>query len=86
MTIKDARKSRGMTQEELAELINVKRSTVAMWENGSNIPRTGTLIRIAQVLECTTDELLGYERRKETREEIIARRVADARATLGTEV
>lgn len=67
MTIKEARNERKMTQNELAERINVKRSTVAMWEKGINKPRADTLIRLAEVLGCTPNDLLGFETKEEER-------------------
>lgn len=79
MTIKEARRKNGMTQEELAEKIAVKRSTVAMWEKGINKPRAATLILLARVLRCTPNDLLGFETPEETRAEIIARRMTEAR-------
>lgn len=52
------RKVRHMTQAELAAIIGVKRSTLAMWESGANMPPTKYLLAIAEVLGCTVDELL----------------------------
>lgn len=85
MRIREIRKERGLTAESVARQIGVTQAAFSNWENGARNPKPDMIVKIAQVLECTTDELLGYERRTETREEIIARRVADARATLGTE-
>jgi transcriptional regulator with XRE-family HTH domain len=55
------RKARGMTQADLAAAIGVKRSTLAMWETGENMPPTRYLPMIADVLGCSIDELLKYE-------------------------
>lgn len=52
------RKARHMTQDELAAIIGVKRSTLAMWETGANMPPTKYLVAIAEALGCTVDELL----------------------------
>ena len=48
----------GFTQEKIAELLGVDRSTVAKWENGQSDPRIKTLVRLAEILGCTVDELL----------------------------
>ena len=47
-----------MTQVQLAASIGVTQAAVAMWEAGDRKPDIITLKRIAQVLDCTTDELL----------------------------
>lgn len=59
--IKRLRELRNLTQEELAERINVSRSTVAMWETDKNIPPTKILLRLATALCCSVDDLLNGE-------------------------
>lgn len=58
--IKKARTERGMTQEELAEKVGVKKSAVAKWENGrvSEIKRTN-LKNLADALGLDPNQLLG---------------------------
>ena len=58
MQIKERRRSRKLTQSDVAKEIGVSRSTVSMWESGETIPRTGTLLKLAALLSCTVDELL----------------------------
>ena len=58
MKIKEKRESMNMTQEELAEKLNIGRSTISMWETGESLPRTATLIKLAEVLDCSVGELL----------------------------
>ena len=62
------RKKQGLTQEELAKLVNVSFQAVSKWENGGSIPDTSTLPLLANVLHCSIDSLLGYaaEQRKIT--------------------
>lgn len=57
MTIKELRMSRNMTQSELATQIGVKRTTIAMWESGSSLPRTDKLPELARIFGCTIDDL-----------------------------
>ena len=47
-----------MTQEDVAEKLNISRSTVSMWEIGESLPRTSNLIKLAEVLDCSVGELL----------------------------
>lgn len=61
MKIKDLRMLKKLTQEDLATKLNVERSTVAMWESGSALPRAEKLPEIARVLDCTIDQLYGNE-------------------------
>lgn len=57
-----ARGKRGMTQSELACRLCVTQGAVSQWETGKAIPRPEMLVKIADILGCTVDELL---RRKE---------------------
>lgn len=60
MKVKEFREKKGYTQEKLAKILNVKRSSVATWEAKKDcIPRkVETLKRIALLFNCTIDELL----------------------------
>ncbi|HCB94414.1 MAG TPA: hypothetical protein DEP65_01205 [Ruminococcus sp.] len=55
--IKELRQSIGITQEQLAEQLNVGQSTVAMWERGINMPRSDKLPELAKVLKCEVSDL-----------------------------
>ncbi len=57
--IKEFREKAGMTQFGLARIAGVKRSTVAMWETGRNMPHASKLPILAESLNCTVDELLS---------------------------
>ena len=57
--IKALRKSKGLTQEELAIRINVVRQTVSKWEKGFSVPDAEALQKIADVLEVDVKQLLG---------------------------
>ena len=56
--IKNTRKKFGITQEELAEKINVTRQAVSNWENGKTEPDIETLTKIAQIFDISIDELV----------------------------
>lgn len=68
--IKNFRKERGLTQEELAIRVNVVRQTVSKWEKGQSVPDADLLQKIAEVLEVTVSQLLGQEKEMEHRNEI----------------
>ncbi len=57
--IKSIRKSKGLSQEELAERLNVVRQTVSKWEQGLSVPDADLLIAISEVLDTPVAVLLG---------------------------
>ena len=57
--IKRIRKSKGLSQEELAIKLNVVRQTVSKWENGLSVPDSSMLIILVNELDTTVSELLG---------------------------
>ena len=57
--IKRIRKSKGLSQEELAIKLNVVRQTVSKWEKGLSVPDSSMLIMLADELDTTVSELLG---------------------------
>ena len=57
--IKVIRKSKGLSQEELAIKLNVVRQTISKWETGLSVPDSDMLISISEVLETPVSTLLG---------------------------
>lgn len=57
--IKTIRKSKGLSQEELAVKLNVVRQTVSKWEQGLSVPDADMLISISEVLDTPVSTLLG---------------------------
>lgn len=57
--LKTARKSKGLSQEELALKLHVVRQTVSKWEQGLSVPDSDMLISISEILETPVCELLG---------------------------
>ena len=57
--IKAIRKSKGLSQEELAVRLNVVRQTVSKWENGLSVPDSEMLISLSETLETPVSTLLG---------------------------
>ena len=64
MTIAIARERAGMTQTQLAERLGVTQGAVSQWEKSTTFPRMPMLIRLADVLGCTVDELLRGDAEK----------------------
>ncbi len=57
--IKSIRKSKGLSQEELAIKLNVVRQTISKWEQGLSVPDAEMLISISEVFETPVSTLLG---------------------------
>ena len=73
------RKAAGMSQEELAEQLNVSRQAVSRWESGTAMPDASNLLQLSRLFQVTTDYLLhdDYQsdedlpRLKQTREDSV---------------
>ena len=57
--IKSLRKSKGLSQEELAIKLNVVRQTISKWEQGLSVPDAEMLIKISEVFDTPVSTLLG---------------------------
>lgn len=57
--IKAIRKSKGLSQQELAVRLNIVRQTVSKWEQGLSVPDSDMLISLSEVLETPVSTLLG---------------------------
>lgn len=57
--IKNLRKEKGLSQEELAIKLNVVRQTVSKWERGLSVPDSSMLISLAEELDTSVNVLLG---------------------------
>ena len=58
-TIRELRKSRGLTQEELAEKIGVTAQAISKWENESGMPDLSQIVPLAHVFGVSADTILG---------------------------
>ncbi len=57
--LRSARKMKNLSQEKLAELVGTTKATISNYENQYNSPPTEMLVKLADVLDVTTDWLLG---------------------------
>ncbi len=73
--LKNIRKQRNITQEELAENLNVSRQAVSKWESDNGYPETEKLLAISKILNISLDYLLKdsseMEEKKKTEERSI---------------
>ena len=58
------RRSRGLSQEQLAEQLNVSRQAVSKWESGASMPESEKLLAISRFFGVTLDELMGEEQER----------------------
>ena len=59
--ISELRRSAGMTQLELAEILNYSDKAVSKWESGASLPDVGVLLQIANTFGVTVDYMLSEE-------------------------
>lgn len=59
--IKRLRYNKGMTQEQLAELLNISCAAVSKWESCSTYPDVTMIMPLARVFDVSIDELMGYD-------------------------
>ena len=57
--IKGLRKSKGLSQQDLADKLNVVRQTISKWEQGLSVPDSDLLIALSEALETPVSTLLG---------------------------
>ena len=65
------RVEKGLTQSEVAQRLGVSAAAVSKWENGSTKPRYELLLKLAEIFEVSSEELVSGER-AEMRDEPIA--------------
>lgn len=61
--IKRYRKNKNLLQKELADKIGVTNQVISNWERGYTSPNYEDIVNLSNALECSTDELLGKERK-----------------------
>ena len=63
--LKQLRNEKGMTQEQLAEVLGVSGRTVSRWETGTNLPDLSILVQISEYYDVEIKEILNGERKSE---------------------
>lgn len=74
--IKNLRKNKGFTQEELANKLNVVRQTVSKWEKGYSVPDAEMLKKIAEILETDVSQLLGSSIEETSNTDLVAEQLS----------
>lgn len=67
--LKQLRKEKGLTQEQLAEEFNVSGRTISRWENGNNMPDLSILVELSEFYDVDIREIIDGERKKENMNE-----------------
>ena len=78
--LKELRKEKELTQEQLAEKFGVSSRSVSRWENGNTMPELGILVELAEYYEVDIKEIIDGERKSENmkmEEKETLRKVAD---------
>ena len=63
--LRELRGEKGLTQEQLAELLGVSNRSVSRWENGRNMPDFDLLMELARRYDVSVEEILDGQRRSE---------------------
>ena len=63
--LKELRKEKGITQEQMAEELGVSGRTISRWETGSNMPDISLLVEIAEFFDVSVPEIIKGERKSE---------------------
>lgn len=80
--LKALRKSKGYTQQEVAETLYVTQKTISRWENGEGIPDINIITSVAEFYEITVDELLKGERNTKEQTQFTAKQKSKAKSKL----
>lgn len=72
------RTDRGLTQEDIASVLEISNKTLSKWENGSSSPDLDMLVKLAEFFEVTTDYLLGLSNsRKKSFDDVLREEYAE---------
>ena len=74
--IKNLRKNKVYTQEELANKLNVVRQTISKWEKGYSVPDAELLKKLAEMLDTDVSQLLGSTIEQDANVDVIAEQLA----------
>lgn len=69
--IAECRRELGLTQQQLADMLNLSNKAISKWESGAGSPDISNLAEVAKVLGITVDELLNGERKTEQAKETV---------------
>lgn len=58
MGFSSAREKAGLTQREVAEKLGIVQSAISLWETGRTYPKASLLVKVAELYNCSVDDLL----------------------------
>lgn len=65
MSFAHARRSKNLSQKDVASAVGVDQSAVCLWETGKTRPRASLLLKLAELYGCTVDDLLRQDDERE---------------------
>lgn len=74
--LRNLRKRKGYTQDEIAEKLHIVRQTVSKWETGISVPDANELLTLAEIYEVEVSALLGVKQIPEGRTDLVAEELA----------
>ena len=83
MFLKELRKEKQLTQEQLAEILGVTNRSVSRWENGVNMPDLDLVIEIANYYGVGIEEILDGERKSKIMDKKTEQRLSSCRSVRG---
>ena len=81
--IRQKRQEKHISQEYLAEMLDISRQSISKWENGLSEPTRKNLVQLADIFECELSELLCQEDAGETKNQAVVIGVAAEQADMG---
>lgn len=57
MNIRSLRREKGLTQEELAEMVQVDQTAISQWERGVTQPKLKNCLQLAKALHCKVEDI-----------------------------
>lgn len=58
--IVELRNKQGLSQKQLGDMLGVSNKAVSKWENGESMPKTSTMLKLAEIFEIDVNELIGF--------------------------
>ena len=65
LSLKEWRKKRGLSQQELANIMGINQTMISDYEKGKQVPSVQRLVQLSQILKISLDELVLYEKAHE---------------------
>ncbi len=83
--IYELRTKKGLSQKELGAILGVSNKAVSKWETGTALPKTETLIKLAEVFEISTEELLNAVCQEDFKEEDFVKNSKESQESIAGE-